>query len=114
MKGYRLKQLREDMKLKQDELADALSISPSAVGMYERDERDPNDELTLKIANFFNVSTDYLLGNSDIKRPITLNLTENDIKFIQNIKKLDETNKMIIRNTIDALFDKQEKNEKEN
>ena len=42
----------------------------------------------------------------------TLNLTEKDIAFIKNIKRLDNTNKMIIENTMEALLDKQEKDEK--
>ena len=65
MKGNRIKLLREEKKIRQDELAKVLSISPSAVGMYERDEREPNDEITLKLAQYFEVSTDYLLGKSD-------------------------------------------------
>lgn len=69
MKGNRIKLLREEKKIKQDELAKILSISPSAVGMYERDEREPNDEITLKLSEYFNVSTDYLLGKSDIRNP---------------------------------------------
>ena len=62
MKGSRLKELREKKGLKQEELALALSVSPSAIGMYERDYREPSDELLIKIADFFNVTTDYLLG----------------------------------------------------
>lgn len=69
MKGNRIKKLREEKHMKQDELAKILSISPSAIGMYERDEREPNDELTLKLAEYFNVSTDYLLGKSDTRNP---------------------------------------------
>ena len=65
MKGNRIKLLREEKKIRQDELAKVLSISPSAVGMYERDEREPNDEITLKLAEYFGISTDYLLGKSD-------------------------------------------------
>lgn len=65
MKGNRIKLLREEKKIRQDELAKVLSISPSAVGMYERDEREPNDEITIKLAEYFGVSTDYLLGKSD-------------------------------------------------
>ena len=37
--------------------------------MYERNLREPNNELILKFANFFNVSVDYLLGKSDIRNP---------------------------------------------
>lgn len=69
MKGNRIKNLREEMNMKQEELAKVLSISSSAVGMYERDEREPNDEITLKLAEYFNVSTDYLLGKTDIRNP---------------------------------------------
>lgn len=69
MKGNRIKLLREEKQIKQDDLAKILSISPSAVGMYERDEREPNDEITLKLAEYFGVSTDYLLGKSDIRNP---------------------------------------------
>lgn len=67
MLGNRIKKLREEKNMRQEELAKVLSISPSAIGMYERDEREPNDDLKLKLANFFNVSTDYLLGKSDIR-----------------------------------------------
>ena len=61
MIGKRLKELREDKGLKQEELAKYLSISPSAIGMYETNKREPNDNILLQIADFFNVSTDYLL-----------------------------------------------------
>ena len=67
MKGNRIKLLREEKNLKQEELAKLLSISPSAIGMYERDAREPNDELTLKLANFFGVTTDFLLGKTDVR-----------------------------------------------
>lgn len=67
MRGNRLKLLREERKMKQEELAKILSMSTSAIGMYERNEREPNNELTIKLADFFNVSTDYLLGKSDIR-----------------------------------------------
>lgn len=69
MLGARIKLLREELGLKQEDLAKKLSVSTSAIGMYERDLREPNNELTLKIANFFNVSIDYLLGKTDIRNP---------------------------------------------
>lgn len=69
MKGNRIKILREEKQMKQEELAKILSISASAIGMYERDEREPNDEIKLKLSNFFNVSIDFLLGKSDVRNP---------------------------------------------
>lgn len=67
MIGNRIKLLREELGLKQEELAKKMSVSPSSIGMYERNLREPNNELTLKFANFFNVSIDYLLGKSDLR-----------------------------------------------
>lgn len=61
MIGHKLKELREERGLKQDELAKSLSVSPSAIGMYEINKREPNNELIIKMANFFDVSVDYLL-----------------------------------------------------
>lgn len=111
MKGNRIKLLREEKNIKQDELAKILSISPSAVGMYERDEREPNDEITLKLAEYFGVSTDYLLGKSDIRNPeeTKINIDEAEVSFLTGVKGLNETNKMIIKNTLEALLAKQEK-----
>lgn len=76
MIGTRLKQLREEQNLKQEELAQKLSISASAVGMYETNKREPNNELTVKIAEFFGVTTDYLLGKTEIR-----NSEEANFKF---------------------------------
>ena len=69
MLGNRIKKLREEKNIKQEDLAKKVNVFPSAIGMYERDLREPNDEITLKLAEFFNVTTDYLLGKSDIRNP---------------------------------------------
>lgn len=65
--GSRLKELRNSKDLKQSELAEILGISTSAVGSYERCERQPTYELLHKYAQFFNVSIDYILCNSNEK-----------------------------------------------
>ena len=51
--GSRIKKLRIKFKLTQSELAQCLSLSNSAIGMYERNERQPDNEILLKIANSF-------------------------------------------------------------
>ena len=63
MNGNKLKSLRENKGLLQKELADILNISLSSISMYERGERQPDNETLKKISNYFNVSTDYLLDN---------------------------------------------------
>jgi transcriptional regulator with XRE-family HTH domain len=65
MFGKRLKQLRESRDMTQQELADILNVSVGTIGMYEIDKRLPNNKNREKIARYFKVSTDYLLGNTD-------------------------------------------------
>ena len=60
--GERIKSLREHSELTQIELADMISISPSALAQYESGARNPSDDIKIKIADFFSVSVDYLLG----------------------------------------------------
>lgn len=59
------KLLRSKSGFSQQELAEKLGLSKSAVNMYERGERQPNFETLEHIADFFNVDVDYLLGRSD-------------------------------------------------
>lgn len=59
-----LKLLRAEKHMSQQELADALGISKSAINMYERGERQPNFETLETIADYFNVDMDYLLGRT--------------------------------------------------
>lgn len=112
MKGIRLKQLREEKGLKQEELAQLLSVSPSAIGMYERDYREPSDELLIKISEYFQVSTDFLLGKTDIRQPISQEAFEKNLlssKFAEKYKRLTKEQKK----TIDALFEVWEKENRE-
>ena len=60
-----LRLLRNEKGLSQQELADALGISKSAINMYERGERQPNFETLELIADYFNVDVDYILGRTN-------------------------------------------------
>ena len=68
MRGDRLRELREGKKMYQEDLAKKINVSKSTIGMYERNEREPNDETLLRLSSFFDCSTDYLLGRSDDPR----------------------------------------------
>lgn len=67
MFGLRLRDLRNEKKLTQDDLGKMLNVSGKTIGAWERDSRQPNIEAINKIASIFNVSTDYLLGNPEKK-----------------------------------------------
>lgn len=69
MFGLRLRALRNEKKLTQDELGKLLNVSGKTIGTWERDSRQPNIEAINKLASIFDVTTDYLLGNSNKKQP---------------------------------------------
>lgn len=67
--GQRLAELRKSKGLSQKALAQELHVSQSTISCYELDRKSPPPGTLVRLANFFGVSTDYLLGNSDIPRP---------------------------------------------
>lgn len=65
MIGERLLELRKDAGLTQDDLAAILNINKHSISSYERDKSEPPDAIKIAIAQYFDVSVDYLLGLTD-------------------------------------------------
>ena len=72
MDGARLQELRKKAKHTQQSLADALGVSVRTITFLEAESREPSMSLLVKLADYFNVSTDYLLGKDE---------NDDDIKF---------------------------------
>lgn len=84
-----LKELRENKNIRQSDLADILNISRQAISNYEQGTRFPKDEkLLLSIADFFNVSTDFLLGRKNTNVRFPENFYENKEFYSPNKKEL--------------------------
>ena len=83
MFGNVLKNLRVSKGLSQEELSNKFGVSTSTIGMYETNKREPNFDLLKEFANFFDVSTDYLL--EQIKKD---DLTNSDIVQIPLLGKI--------------------------
>ncbi len=64
--GERVKMLRENNGLSLDQLAKALGVNKSRVGMWESNGTVPREEALIGLSKFFKVSTDYLLGNDNL------------------------------------------------
>ena len=65
---FRIRELRESSGYKsQQSFADAFGIAQSTVGNWEAGKREPNYDTTIRLADFFDVSVDYLLGRTDQK-----------------------------------------------
>lgn len=64
----RIRELREDKELTQKQMAKILNCSQQVYSNYELGQRDIPTDILIKIANYHEVSTDYILGISDIPR----------------------------------------------
>lgn len=67
----RLKDMREDRDIKQKEIAAFLHIKQNTYSQYENGHRQIPIEALIKLADFFNTSTDYILGLTDDPKPYT-------------------------------------------
>lgn len=87
----RLRELRIEKGLLQSDIAKIIEKSDRVVGFYETGERDMNTETLSKLANFFNVTIDYLLGNSDIRNYKDISLEEELLKIRFRYEKVQAT-----------------------
>ena len=93
----RIKQLRNELNIKQDVLAKFLNLEVAGISKLETGRVPLKDEYILRLADFFNVSTDYLLGKSTVRNLSNLNsdnqlfdisgLDEENVKEVQNYIK---------------------------
>lgn len=72
MIGKKITELRHARGLTQQNVADGIGVSRATYAHYEIDRREPDNNTLIKIAGFFNVSTDYLLGLTNLPRPYEL------------------------------------------
>ncbi len=72
--NQRLKDLRESRDLTQVRFAEILNMTSSTISKYERGDLEPNNDTIIKIADFFDVSVDYLLGRTNDKNG-SINIT---------------------------------------
>lgn len=106
MFASQLKSLRKSQNLSQDKLASILndkyktSISKSMISRWENGVTDPQMKYVRLIADYFNVSAEYLVGettSSTSPTPRTADLADNDVIFTYEGKPLSEEDKELIR-----------------
>lgn len=108
----RLKELRENMGLSQREFASQLNISSSAVGMWESGAREPKSLNELqRIADFFDVTIDYLLGR-DEKKPTPEDgdgLSESAQRFMPLVDRLTPAQQELLLSQLQAWNEQNQK-----
>lgn len=94
--GKKLKALRQQSKLTQEQLAKQIGVTKSVISFYELRERTPSPEVLVKLASVFHVSTDYLLGIEKSK--------------VLDITGLDAEDEKVVRLIIERLRNKNSEN----
>jgi len=95
----RIKELRESENMTQQAFANEFQISKQTVSNYENNERTPDVYLLLHISKHFNVSMDYLTGNSDYKTPELKHIkdvTNIEISLIELISRMPDSSKSFL------------------
>lgn len=69
MATNRIKELRTNKNMTQSELGKIVNVQKSAISKYEKNRAEPSMDILRKLANYFNVTTDYLLGRTDDPTP---------------------------------------------
>mgnify|MGYP000988210218 FL=1 len=117
--GQRIKQLRKENKITQEELGKMFGMVKSTISLYENGKSNPDDEIKQKIADQFNVSIDWLLGRTDERRTadeIIAEYKEKELEFEElfdrfNIyfegKKLTEKDKKSIISFLQMLRERE-------
>ncbi len=109
MEQNRIKELRKGRRLQQTALALICNTTQQTISRIENNNSDVPTDLLIQLAKYFNVTTDYILGLSDIKRDLNCHIRVNqeidnyyDIVFRYN--KLDDINKK----TLDVILERLE------
>lgn len=114
----RIKSLREKRGLIQELLATELGITQQMLSKYERDSSIIKVDVLKKLAGYFNVTTDYLLGLSDVKRDLTGQIRINETideyyDLIEVYKRLDKYDQEMIWTMIQVTRKIAEKRKRE-
>ncbi len=108
--GERIKQLRLERKWTQEYVCEKLNISSGALSRYETSMYEPKSlDLVKDFADLFNVSTDYLLGKSDIRNPDELKKVPFANAGGLNTDGLDEEDLLTLQKQIDYIKKLKEK-----
>lgn len=93
--GEKLRALRHEHKLTQQQLADKVELVKGSISAYEQGAKYPSIEVLIRFCKIFEVSADYLLGLSDDMELMKYNLTDEQMEIIRRlIRELEQYNNL--------------------
>lgn len=98
MLGNNIKELRKLKRMTQKDLAEAMKVSQQTIGAWETERAVPGADTLNELADYFNVTTDYLLGRPEKKKEKqNVELTDDDIIMTYQGKELSDEDREIIK-----------------
>lgn len=105
----RLKELRKKKRFTQQEVADKLNIARASYTNIENGRRDPDTKTLVKLANYFGVTVDYLLGLTDTPlSPLQPSVSDEERKILEVIKSLSPDRQKALEVALRILKSEQE------
>ena len=102
-----LKYLREKKGISQLQLAQALGITQQSVNKYENQTTEPDIDMLINMADFFDTSIDFLLGHTNIERKYEVTydteLNEEEIRVMEGYREVDKAGKEVLAALIRVL-----------
>ncbi|MGN0342568.1 MAG: helix-turn-helix domain-containing protein [Roseburia sp.] len=98
--GTRIKCLLEEENMTQKELADILHISASTLNGYIKKGKEPDYAILIRLANYFNTTTDYLLGRSNMRTASDQPLSLLEGELIGIYRRLPDEQQQIVRESV--------------
>jgi len=100
----RLRELRTEQDMQQNQLAELVNLRPSAISKYETGATQPNIEMLCRLADVFGVSLDYLVGKSTVPNPYTADkVSPAEFDLLLRFRGLSAENKIRIDERIHAM-----------
>ena len=81
----RLRQLRLDKNLRQEQVAKLIGVNKSAISTYENNTRQPSFDILVRLATLYRVSTDYLLGMTNIRSLDLSGLSDEEVSAVSEL-----------------------------
>ena len=95
-----LKLLRQKSSLSQQQLAEIIGVSQQSINKYENHTVEPDIATLISLSDFFKVSVDFLIGNTEVKEKadniLDQELTPDEFKFLAGYRQINETEREII------------------
>ena len=106
----RIKELRENLRLSQQDVAERIGTSQRNIGRWENAENDISSYFLIKLADFFGCTIDYLVGREDDFGNVTAgapssDLSEDEKKVLSLFKRMPEARQRTVLDLLEGLSD---------